>query len=49
MPNISVREKKISHLEDYTSDNTERLNIEQIKQLIVEIRLYQGRTQCLRS
>ena len=34
---FSQGEKKISHLEDYTSDNTERLNIEQIKQLLLKL------------
>ena len=34
---FSQGEKKISHLEDYTSKNTERLNIEQIKQLLLKL------------
>ena len=34
---FSQGEKKISHLEDYTSNNTERLNIEQIKQLLLKL------------
>jgi len=34
---FSQGEKKISHLEDYTSNNTEQLNIEQIKQLLLKL------------
>ena len=34
---FSQGEKKISQLEDYTSNNTERLNIEQIKQLLLKL------------
>lgn len=34
---FSEGEEKISHQEDYTSHNTERLNIEQVKKLLLEL------------
>ncbi len=34
---FSEGEEKISHQEDYTSHNTERLNVEQIKQLLLKL------------
>lgn len=34
---FSEGEEKISHLEDYTSHNTHRLNVEQIKQLLLKL------------
>ncbi len=34
---ISEGEEKISHLEDYTSHNTHRLNVEQVKQLLLKL------------
>lgn len=34
---FSQGEERISHLEDYTSHNTERLNIEQIKKLLLKL------------
>jgi UDP-glucose 4-epimerase len=34
---FSEGEVKISHLDDYTSHNTERLNVEQIKALLLTL------------
>ena len=34
---FSVGEERISHLEDYTSHNTERLNVAQVKQLLLKL------------
>ena len=34
---FSEGEEKISHLDDYTSHNTNRLNIEQVKQLLLQL------------
>jgi UDP-glucose 4-epimerase len=34
---FSEGEEKISHQEDYTSHNTERLNVEQVKKLLLEL------------
>ncbi len=34
---FSEGEEKISHLEDYTSHNTERLNVEQVKKLLLKL------------
>lgn len=34
---FSEGEEKISHLEDYTSHNTERLNVEQVKALLMKL------------
>ena len=34
---FSEGEEKISHQEDYTSHNTERLNVEQVKQLLLQL------------
>ncbi len=34
---FSEGEEKISHLEDYTSHNTHRLNVEQVKQLLLKL------------
>ena len=34
---VSEGEKKISHFEDYTSHNTERLNVEQVKKLLLKL------------
>jgi UDP-glucose 4-epimerase len=34
---FSVGEKKISQLDDYTSHNTERLNVEQVKKLLLDL------------
>lgn len=34
---FSEGEEKLSHLNDYTSHNTERLNVEQIKQLLLKL------------
>jgi UDP-N-acetylglucosamine 4,6-dehydratase len=34
---FSEGEKKISHQEDYTSHNTERLNVEQVKKLLLKL------------
>lgn len=34
---FSEGEEKISHLEDYTSHNTERLNVEQVKTLLLKL------------
>ncbi len=34
---FSEGEEKISHLDDYTSHNTERLNVEQIKQVLLKL------------
>jgi len=34
---FSEGEEKISHLEDYTSNNTLRLNVEQVKQLLLKL------------
>jgi UDP-N-acetylglucosamine 4,6-dehydratase len=34
---ISEGEEKISHQEDYTSHNTERLNVEQVKKLLLKL------------
>lgn len=34
---FSEGEEKISHLEDYTSHNTERLNVEQVKALVLKL------------
>jgi len=39
---FSDGEKKISELEDYTSHNTERLNIEQIKELLLRLEYIQN-------
>ena len=34
---VSVGEEKISHCEDYTSHNTKRLNVEQVKKLLLKL------------
>ena len=34
---VSEGEERVSHLDDYTSHNTERLNIEQVKQLLLKL------------
>ena len=34
---VSEGEEKISHFEDYTSHNTERLNVEQVKKLLLKL------------
>ena len=34
---FSEGEERISHLEDYTSHNTERLNVDQVKQLLLKL------------
>ena len=34
---FSVGEERISHLDDYTSHNTERLNVAQVKQLLLKL------------
>jgi len=34
---VSVGEEKISHFEDYTSHNTERLNVEQVKKILLKL------------
>lgn len=34
---FSVGEERISHLDDYTSDKTERLNVAQVKQLLLKL------------
>jgi UDP-glucose 4-epimerase len=34
---FSEGEEKISHLEDYTSHNTHRLNVKQVKQLLLQL------------
>jgi UDP-glucose 4-epimerase len=34
---VSDGEEKISHLDDYTSHNTERLNVEQVKVLLLKL------------
>jgi UDP-glucose 4-epimerase len=34
---VSEGEEKISHFEDYTSHNTERLNVEQLKKLLLKL------------
>jgi UDP-glucose 4-epimerase len=34
---FSEGEEKISNLDDYTSHNTERLNVEQIKELLLKL------------
>jgi len=34
---FSEGEEMVSHLNDYTSHNTERLNVEQIKQLLLKL------------
>lgn len=39
---FSEGEEKISHQEDYTSHNTERLNVEQIKSLLLKLDFIQG-------
>jgi UDP-N-acetylglucosamine 4,6-dehydratase len=39
---FSEGEEKISHQEDYTSHNTERLNVEQIKALLLKLDYIQG-------
>lgn len=39
---FSEGEEKLSHLEDYTSHNTHRLSVEQIKQLLLKLDFIQG-------
>ena len=34
---FSAGEEKLSHLDDYTSHNTNRLDVEQIKQLLLKL------------
>ena len=34
---VSVGEEKISHFEDYTSHNTKRLNVEQVKKILLKL------------
>ena len=34
---FSEGEEKISHLDDYTSHNTNRLNVEQVKELLLKL------------
>jgi UDP-glucose 4-epimerase len=40
---FSDGEEKISHLEDYTSHNTEQLNIEQVKSLLIKLDFIQAK------
>ena len=45
----SEGEEKISQQEDYTSHNTERLNVEQIKKLLSKLDFIKEETKCLKS
>ncbi len=38
---FSAGEEKISHLDDYTSHNTERLDVEQVKTLLLKLQFIQ--------
>ncbi len=39
---FSIGEERISHLDDYTSHNTERLDVEQVKELLLKLNYVQN-------